>query len=219
MKAVVHSYLPKNFNHEPILNLSILVPRPCTQHGALIRNLLTDNRRPAEEDSDFDFIALLAVLFVEPIRQNLAHVFVVLLHDGLDVWTPEMCRVDKAGDGRSRMFIRAVLLKEPAENMLGYLLALLRHIRVDAYVEISTFGLLARHLIQEVGEPQEIILIAHHPVEVNTAVVVVWRILLATFIRAFLRAFDRLYAFELVVLEVGKHTRKGSYANTGTTKR
>lgn len=102
------------------------------------------------------------------------------------------------------MIIRTVLFEKPAEHMLGNLLAFLRYVCVDADVEIGAIEFLgAGDFIEEVGEPQEVVLVADLPVEVNSTVVDIWRGLLGCF-----RGTDGmrigLYMFEFVMLEVGQ---------------
>lgn len=71
------------------------------------------------------------------------------------------------------MALRAVFLEEQAEDVGGDVFALLRHVGLDADVEVRVVGLAlwwARDLVQQVGEPEEIVAVAHGPVEVDAAV-------------------------------------------------
>ena len=155
--------LTKHLNHEPILKLPTLVPRPRTQHAALIGNLLADDRRAAEENSNLDLIIFAAIFLVQTICQYLAHIVVVCFHNAPNVRTSEMSRVDKTSDGRLRMVIRSMLFEQPTEYVLGDLLALLSHIGVDADVEIFAVWFLTEDFVEKIGKPQEVVLVANHP--------------------------------------------------------
>lgn len=73
------------------------------------------------------------------------------------------------------MFGRAMLFQQPSEDVLGYLLALLCHVGVDTDIKVRALGVGAVNFVQKVGEPEEVVFIADHPVEVNATMICVWR--------------------------------------------
>jgi len=148
-----HPSLTKHFNHESILKLPTLVPRPRTQHATLIGNLLTDNRWATEENTNLDLIIFVAIFLVQSMCQYLAHIVVVRFHNAPNVRTSEMCRVDKTSDGRLRVLICAMLFEQPSEYVLGDLLSLLRYVGVDADVEIFAVWLLTEDFVEKIGKP------------------------------------------------------------------
>lgn len=167
--------LAEDFNHKPILNLPVLVARPRTQHAALIGNLLANHWRTAEKDSHPDFVVATTTFVIQALCQHLAHIMVMPLHDVADIGTPKMRRVDKTCDGRLRMLWCPMLFQQPPKHMLGDLLALLRHIRVDADVEIRNLGVCAGNFVQEVREPKQVVPVADHPVKVDAPMVGIGR--------------------------------------------
>jgi hypothetical protein len=86
--------------------------------------------------------------------------------------------------------------------MLGYPFTLLRDVRVDANVEIWAIGILAGDFVEEIGESEDVVFVAHHPVKIYSAMMLVWRRLSRGLLGGSGCVLHRLYAFELVVLEV-----------------
>jgi hypothetical protein len=111
-----------------------------------------------------------------------------------------------------------MLLEKPAEDMLRDVLALLSHVRLHANVEMRVVEILCtRDLIEKIGEPEEVVLVANHPVEVDAPMISVWRSRCChRAIREVPRLFSRFASLKLVVLKICKYPRKGRNTNSSS---
>lgn len=59
-------------------------------------------------------------------------------------------------------------LQQPSKHGLGNLLTLLGYVGVNADVEVYAVEVVgAGDVVEKVGEPKEIVLVAYHPVEID----------------------------------------------------
>merc|ERR1712000_712880 len=135
----------KDLNHEVVLNLRPIVPAPRRQLTALVGQNLAHHRRAAVEDADLKLLVPLlpfagaaarAAHLGVPAPPALAlpefhHLFVVLVEDLVKVRPAEVRRVEQTCQGRSRVFLRAVHLEQPAVDVRDYALSLGRDVGVD----------------------------------------------------------------------------------------
>ncbi|GKT60596.1 hypothetical protein ColTof4_00723 [Colletotrichum tofieldiae] len=111
-------------------------------------------------------------------RPEPPHVLVVPVQDGVKVGPAKVRGVQQPRQGALRVLVGAVHLEQPAVDVGDDVAALLGDVRGDADVEVLVGALVravpvlaARHRVEQVGDPEEVVAVADGPVEVDAAVV------------------------------------------------
>ena len=129
-----------------------------------IRQLRPDHRRTTEEHAD-------SPPSIPVFREQAQHVLVVLVEDSFEVRTPEMCPGYQTGKRGHRLGRRPVLLEKASVDVERYggVLEFLGEVWVDPDVNVRAVGR-GGDLVEEGGEPEEVVLLRNDPVEISPAV-------------------------------------------------
>lgn len=145
-----------------ILNKTPILSSPERHLVTKIHQNPAQNRSTAEENTHSPL----------PLRiplKELHHLFIVRVENGLEIRATEVCRRDEACERGGGLFRGAVLLQQGVEDVRRKVFAFGGEVVVQPDVEVGV-AVGGGDAVEEGGEPVQVGLVAHDPVEVDAAV-------------------------------------------------